>query len=342
MPCQERGMTNTLCRVLAIVFFGLVAYASSPSPALACSPIRSCRRLLGARPIDGATEVPRNIEFRVSYVKPLNYDAQTAWPVLETDDGEIVPTAWESASDASQQLLVGRATTVLAASTHYRLRHPFRLCSQSDAGPSSPSCPDGLCAAEHGDVISEFTTSNLTKESVLAAPVFSGEVSRRVDVCDRSSCCGPYQRCLLSVELPALAPGQMYRVTRGGALQAYSGSPEFPTTLVATVGSAFNWNAQLLSEGEYEVVVVDEAGNRGPAASFSVPACILPPDAGVPPVVLPTPDAATSDPVIAPRSDGGTASAREEGCSLGGAHPSGASMAWLALAFVRRRRAIKA
>lgn len=300
-------MSRVVWLVLALVsvFLG--------SPALACSPPRQCRTLGGTYPVRDATGTTRKLELRVSYATATAIDSDRA-PTLETDDGEIVPTRWESARSSATQLWVGRPMSLLAGSTHYRLRHPFHRCAETDAGVW-PCANDGLCVADEGDVISEFTTSDDTGEAVLPTPP-TPRVETRADVCTGEACCGPYSRCVYDVALPGRSTSDLFRIERNGQLQAYVGQ-------TFSVGSGgLDWFTAFNGVGEYQVIAVDKAGNRSEPTALVIPACDLSMASGH-----------TSNP------DAGTTAEREvdDGCALGGRFDMGLWIS-LVLGALRRRR----
>jgi hypothetical protein len=313
------------------------------SSALACSPAAPCRVLGSVQPARGASDVPRNIELRVSYTR--GYEASSGGAaVLETDDGAVVPTTWERASRPyGTELWIGRPTTPLTASTRYRLRHPYRPCSETDAGPSSFSC-QSLCASVPGDVISEFITGLGSDEQVLSAPPIGAPVLSGLDVANgEGGSCGEYARCIYSVDVPAIGPGRSLRVTDGdGGLVGYFGSPL--RIGVHRSGIRFDWFVDIYQSGEqtYRVAVVDGTGNRSAATSLTIPACVTDADGGVagPDGGVAGPDAGAS------AVDGSVpaAASQDDGCALSRARPSWSAPVWMALAFLAtsRRRRVRA
>lgn len=343
----------------------LALIASFASPAAACTGAPNCLGLRTVVPADGAANVPRTVELRITYGGARLEPSSGA--VLETDDGTVVPTRWERVRTqsgygwSSEVLWVGQVATPLAASTHYRLRHLYRDCSETDAS-TPPYCQE-LCVDTVGEVISEFTTGTAIDEAPLAAPTILGAVTMSVDSCDSSGCCGPYVRCLYSVELSALEPGQQVRVTKENQLVAYSASASLRVA-VSYSGSGYDNGVTFNGSGEYQLVVTDGTSKRSPATTLTIPACAVEqapqPDATMP-------DAAVRDAAIlaAPVLDAATHAApdgaapaapdaraaldagepaepnatHDDGCALAG---SRTPWAWFAIALVlwrRRRRA---
>lgn len=341
-------MTYWLRLLLA---FGALAVTSLPSPAAACSGSSGCLTLSSVHPADDATDVPRNVELRITYEGPFEAGASA---VLETDDGRVVPTTWEAArtyryaGNGTGQLWIGRIAAPLDASTHYRLRHSYRACSATDAGIYQ-GC-DGLCLDTAGEVISGFTTGTALDEKTLAAPALGAPVMR-VDSCDSSGCCGPYTRCIYTVDVPTLPSDQLLRVTKGSALVGY-----FASTLRVGVnhsGNGYGNGVDINGSGEYQVSVVDGSGSRSPATTLVIPACAIEgvspdagPDSGSPDASTPADatvtgersDAASPDSDMS-QSDGGGI---DDGCALAGRASSWTSALWLALALVLARRAKRA
>jgi hypothetical protein len=263
----------------------LTATAMLPSSSAACSMGPHCRELRGVQPVDGATNVPRNVELRVWY-DGANYLEAGAEAVLERDDGQVVSTSWERVQQGAyrtMQLWIGRPAAPLAASTHYRLRHSYKACSEVDGGVSQPGSCSGLCMAAVGDVISEFTTGASTEERTLAAPTLGAVTPSGVDVCTNSACCGPYERCMYSITLPALPRDHTVRVARGGALVGDFAGSVLIGTSIASAGASRYWQlADLVGAGDYQVQVVDAIGNRSPATTLTLPSCVITPDGGLP------------------------------------------------------------
>jgi hypothetical protein len=276
-------MTLTFRRRLAMGLILAAPLLSSwiSSSASACSPAAPCRQLNLVRPADGATDIPRNIELRVSY-RLAPHLPQGGAAVLESDDGQVVPTTWESATRPyATELWIGRPTAPLAAATHYRLRHPYRPCSSSDAGPNPYGC-EGLCVSAPGDVISEFTTGAGSAEKVLNAPVLAAPVLNGVErTSDNGASCGAYTLCHYSVEVTGVASDRWLRVRGGGrGLVGDFGSPlQFG---VHSSGILYDGSVAIFQSGEqtYRVSIVDSVGNESPATTLSVPAC-TPQDGGV-------------------------------------------------------------
>ncbi|MET0283167.1 MAG: Ig-like domain-containing protein [Polyangiales bacterium] len=331
--------------IRALFVVGVVLQLASP--ASACSGLPNCRKLASVQPSNGATGVPRNIELRVTYDGVPDGNASV---VLQTEDGRDVPILWEraqtypgvSSGRTASQLWVGRSATPLDASTHYRVRHSYSDCRPSDAGVP-PSC-DGLCLDAVGEVISEFTTGADVDEVVLAAPTIGPVTMDGVSDGERDSC-GPYLRCLHTIEVPSLPSDQLLRVTRGETLIGYFASQGALTASVPFSGRFYPWEVSFQSEsGEYRVSVVDAVGNRSPTSTFVLPACVIP-DAGVPDAGPSgaRPDASTPVDASTPRLDAAAAidsgsppSSDDDGCALGRSHPLGGL--WLALAIVLARR----
>jgi hypothetical protein len=245
----------------------------APSSAAACAS-KSCPQLVAVLPADDAAEVPRNIELRVEY----SATPQGVHAVLETEDGQVVPTSWERAGPDfrhSMQLeqWIGRPTVPLAASTRYRLRHAYRECTSA-----SDAC--GLCWADVGDVISEFMTAATLDEKTLAAPTLGAPVFTGFEAEQQSSLCGPYARCTYSVDVPALPAGQRLRVMQGDALIGYFGTERALVVGVHQPGSnGFPVDVDINRGGTFEVSVVDATGNRSPSTALVVPSCTGAPDA---------------------------------------------------------------
>jgi hypothetical protein len=285
-------------------------------------------------PTEGAVDVPPTIELRIAYGGAPALEPN-AGAVLETDDGTAVPTSWERVRTqggygwSSDQLWVGHPAAPLAASTHYRLRHLYRACSETDAGTSS-YC-DGLCVDAAGEVISEFTTGTAVDPKPLVAPTFGVPV-KSVDTCDASGCCGPYVRCIFSVQVSALPAGQQLRVTKGDELVGYFSGLRVG---VPHSGRGYDNGVEFSGAGAYQVVVTDGTSNRSPAATLVIPACTI--EGSAPDAARPAPpDASTSVDTGSPDAAiTRPETSSDDGCAL--ADPR-APWTWLALAVVLARR----
>lgn len=300
-------------------------------------------------PGDGSRDVPRNIELRISYYHVPASPAQGT-PVLETETGERIATTWEhTARDFSPSAgvsggltedWIGHAAAPLAASTRYRLRHPFRACASARAGIEG-SC---LCDDQAGEPIAEFTTGASVLEASLALPVLSEPAPMGLDIATSSAACGPYARCLFRVVVSALASGELLRVYRG---EAWLG--DFTDDLLVGVhrdgSNGFPYGTSINQRGaaEYTLFRVDAAGHRSSPKTLRVPACANDAndqDASTKPeTTTPRPDAGLDEQDAAPSSD-----ASDEGCSLR-ASGSGGTPAWWsvlgALALLVRRRSAR-
>ncbi len=331
--------------------------AALPSPASACSGYLQCRTLGTTYPADDATNIPLNTELRITYTGARELEAGAS-ATLETDDGTLVPTTWERAqlfNAGPTQQWVGRAALPLEASTHYRLRHSFTACGQTDAGASPFETCVGLCQVERGDVISEFTTGTTAYDGLPEVLSLGVPAEAAFDSCDKSACCGPYARCLRTIDVPERPVGQTLRITRGGELIGYF--PADRDLRVASQAAGSNgWagDVDFSGAGTYTLSVVDKNGNRSPETTFWVPDCYAPSDSGVPdsrvqadgsvparqdastPTTL---DARVPDPDAS--SDAGSRaqpSKAADGCALAGGHSSWTSGLWSALAMLLARR----
>jgi hypothetical protein len=320
------------CLASLLAFAGVLSLAR---PASACSKpwLDSCRKLASVQqPLDDATDVPRNTELRVGYFSGVGASPQ---PVLETEDGQLVPTRWESGRRWDQETFVGRPEQLLSPSTHYRLRHRYRPCAALDAGTHTHCSAGALCSDENGEVISEFTTGAGTDEKVLAKPVLEAPLRETAYRCEPNNSCGPCRaepECGFSMELPDLAAGLSYRVERDGKFILFVNG-ELSVSLGTDPSSGGAHGG-----GVYALSVVDTLGNRSEPVSLTVPSACTPGDAGTARA-----DASVSitqdSGMQTSMADGGSAAdpADVDGCSLGGAPANWTWMVWLALGLVRRR-----
>ncbi|HEY6880923.1 MAG TPA: hypothetical protein VI299_23020, partial [Polyangiales bacterium] len=282
-------MPSISARLVALTLSSTVVASLGPSTASACSGFLTCRKLGAVQPADQASNVPRNVELRIMYTQSYTFE-EGASAVLETEDGQVVPTTWEraqlgSASAGPTQQWMGRPTSVLAPATHYRIRHSYHACTETDAGTGSPSetC-GGLCKTALGDVISEFTTGADVAEETLAPPMLGAPVLLGSEATPDSQSCGPYSRCLYSVGVPTLANGQQLRVMKDSELLGYFETEHELRIAVHRPGSnGYGVGVDLsLSQGtELQVSVVDAIGNRSAATTLTIPMCAPESDGGV-------------------------------------------------------------
>jgi hypothetical protein len=331
-----------------LVVLGAVALISVPTRrAAACSHGGAYIERTFVQPADGATGVPTNAEIRIGYYSgAFASEAPPEDLILQLPGGAVVQIDVElvELGEFNHFALVARPRTALSPFTTYELLD--RVLEETSL-------------RETHEVFATFTTG---EGPDLVAPTFGGIVSARepssLDVCDTSSCCGPYTAVHFSLSWePATDDGPRewvrYDIYRGSAFVTSVAGLDAVGDQVCSGWYMYGPYGDFDGGGgRMSVRAVDIAGNVGESDAFiDVSAnCIEPPppDAGIEdagPIVLPD-GASGSDGGAAvdggppgPRRGGGAGG--DGGCAVAGARSrigAGVIASVLLVVIARRRR----
>jgi len=313
--------------IIALVALGGVSWLAGLPKAQACSGmaagIVTSRQVF---PSDGSTGVPTNVHIAVSYWATM--PRLTDHFQLTTSSGGPVPiVVSEPVTDPKgnpmHQAFVVTPSTVLAPNTKYLLFSDYAkvpcLRSGYAGGPSVPPCsaPDVDGGAADGGAatpsaaIATFTTGTGPDNT---QPTISGEMSYTSarDTCNNGACCGPYDGYSVSLAWPNATDSGgpvIYELSRDGEVILYpmlDSAGDGPERKLQAFILCSGTMAPLVGpqvagpSGTYQVVAIDQAGNRSTPIRKTVTLDCSPGDGGTPDATNDDRDTATDGPAETP------------------------------------------
>ena len=302
---------------LVMGWLAVLAVWGAPRPAEACSFIRPCAPRPTLALVGDVASRPLNACIGVQYAEVPWYSE----PLIAPELAYVAADGTRIALEATDTGRVYCPTQALAPDTDYVLVGPERDTSDYDCRP--------LAEVE----LLAFHTGSAADTTPPSAPGLVEDVECFHDVCDSSSCCGPYDDVAhRSVWSAATDDGAETAYVVDGELRV---DPQRRWSERSATQPTHVW---VFDTEPRDVRAIDVAGNIGEAAMHGEP-CVPAPielDAGVPDAFTPSaPDAGVVTSPDAAMSSGGGG-----GCSVASRDDSGsrALMVVVGLALLARTR----